>query len=181
MLGAEVVDRHAHPGRIQLVQALGGEVRLAQQIASATSSTSASGGTSWVRSAAPTRSSSCGDTSSRALMLTCTDRGPPAAVRRRSAFHVAEVATGEVEHALAERDDRAGLLGQRDEPVGLDRAERRVLPAGERLVADELAGLEAEQRLVGDGELVAVDGRRATPARARRARRTSARSRRRRR
>ena len=62
-----------------------------------------------------------------------------------------------VEHERADRHDQPGLLGQRDELARRDEAALGVVPAHERLGGDDVAGVEADDRLVLDGELAAVD------------------------
>ncbi len=62
-----------------------------------------------------------------------------------------------LEHPGPDRDDQAGLLGQRDE-VGPGRQGRaRVLPAHQRLDADDAAGLDRHLGLEVDAELLALD------------------------
>ena len=61
---------------------------------------------------------------------------------------VGGLAAGLVEHPVADRDDQAGLLGDRDEARGADQAARRVLPAQQRLDADDAAVSRARPRLV---------------------------------
>jgi hypothetical protein len=66
-----------------------------------------------------------------------------------------QVGARALEEPAAERDDEAGLLGQRDEDIGRDRAALRVRPARERLDGADAAGRELDERLVVDLELVA--------------------------
>ena len=63
------------------------------------------------------------------------------------------------EHPAADVVDLAGLFEDRDELVGFDVAERRVLPAQQRLHPDDAEVVEVVDRLVGETELV-VDERR---------------------
>ncbi len=58
----------------------------------------------------------------------------------------------------AQRDDQAGVFGERDEAVGAQDAVLRVQPADEGLGAAHAAVAEVDQRLVLDEELVAVQG-----------------------
>ena len=60
-------------------------------------------------------------------------------------------------HELADRHDQAGALGERDELGGRDVLGVRAVPAGERLGADDAAGRELEDRLVGDLEAALLD------------------------
>ena len=62
------------------------------------------------------------------------------------------------EQPQAEPDDQAGVLGQVDEPVRGEQPELGVVPAGQRLHAVQGAVGEADQGLVDEAELVAVDG-----------------------
>ena len=61
-------------------------------------------------------------------------------------------------HPVADLGDDAGLLGDRDEAVGHAQAVARMVPAQQRLGADDLAGDEAHLRLEGEHELAALDG-----------------------
>ena len=87
------------------------------------------------------------------------------AARRACAARLAQ-------HPAAERHDQPALLGERDELVRRDDAARRVLPAHERLDADELAGREVDDRLVVARQLAARRCRGAARPRARAARRS---------
>ncbi len=62
------------------------------------------------------------------------------------------------QHPAADREDRAGLLGDLDEAVRHDQAMRRVVPAHERLDAGQTAGPQVHDRLEHQGELVEVGG-----------------------
>ena len=62
------------------------------------------------------------------------------------------------QHRATEREDRAALLGEGDELVGLDEAAGRVAPAGERLDAVDHARRERQHRLVVDVDLALVHG-----------------------
>ena len=57
----------------------------------------------------------------------------------------------------ADRHDQAAVLGDGDELGGVEQAALGVLPAHERLDAGDLAGAQADHRLVVEGELVAVE------------------------
>ena len=70
------------------------------------------------------------------------------------------------QHDVGDARDQAGLLGERDEAVGPDAAERRVLPARERLDADGGAAAQRELRLVLEHELAHLDARGAAGRRA---------------
>src|SRR5579875_405704 len=72
---------------------------------------------------------------------------------------------------LADDPDVAGGLGDRDEFAGTDHTQLRVAPAGQRLVADGLAGGEVDDRLEVDEDLAALDGTRERAAHARATRR----------
>ena len=115
---------------------------------SVTSSTSRSG-------AIPVRSSTSvivwirsGCSSSIADRLTCT-----AGVRVARDDARARL----LEHVAPERDDQAGVLGERDELDRGDAAAARVVPAHERLDRDRLAGREVHDRLVLDDQLALLD------------------------
>ena len=58
------------------------------------------------------------------------------------------------EHPLADRFDQPAFLGDRDEFGRADRAASRVIPADQRLVADDPRALGRHHRLIGDEELV---------------------------
>ena len=85
-------------------------------------------------------------------MLTETDA--PLSVRA-GLLEGHRVLAGALEHPAAERDDQAGILRDRDERRRRDGAAHRVLPAQQRLVAADLAGLQVEDRLVGERQLLA--------------------------
>ena len=63
-----------------------------------------------------------------------------------------------VEHLAADRGDQSDLLGQRHEGARKDEPALRVEPARERLDRDRPTGLQADDRLVVDADLVAFDG-----------------------
>ena len=69
----------------------------------------------------------------------------------------AGLAAGLAQDVAAERDDQAGLLGERHELGGRHEAADRVLPAHERLRGDDPAGVERDDRLVLDDHLLALD------------------------
>ena len=75
------------------------------------------------------------------------------------------------EHPPADRDDQAGLLGERDELRRRDEPARRVVPAQQRLDAVVGPPLEADDRLVVDLELLRARARAAARRAARAARR----------
>ena len=62
-----------------------------------------------------------------------------------------------LEHVAPERDDQAGVLGERDELGRGDAAAARVVPAHERLDRGRLAGREVDDRLVLDDQLALLD------------------------
>ena len=64
---------------------------------------------------------------------------------------------GSVKHDAAQRHDEARLLGGLDEVGGRQPAASRVIPANERLHLDRRPRAQVEDRLVDDGELVALD------------------------
>ena len=70
----------------------------------------------------------------------------------------AQLAQGLVEHPLADGDDGAVLLGQRDEQVWRDKTVLRVLPANQRLDADHAVVGVVDLRLEHQVHLVAVEG-----------------------
>ena len=63
-----------------------------------------------------------------------------------------------LEDPSSDGDDEAGLLGDRDEPIGGDDAEARVLPAQQRLEADDGAVVQLDHRLVHHTQLIALEG-----------------------
>ena len=67
------------------------------------------------------------------------------------------LAAGLADHPEVERDDQAGLLGGGDELRRRDQPALGVLPADQRLEARDPTGIELDDRLVGDPELVALD------------------------
>ena len=67
----------------------------------------------------------------------------------------ARLAAGLAQHVAVEAGDQGGLLGQRDEAQRRQHAELGVVPAHERLDADDRAGVELDLRLVVDQELAA--------------------------
>ena len=69
----------------------------------------------------------------------------------------AELARRAVEHEQAELDDQPGFLGDVDEFGGRHPAEFRMVPARQRLEAGDGAILEPHDRLIEDGDLVALD------------------------
>src|SRR5690606_18008099 len=66
---------------------------------------------------------------------------------------------GEIQHFPAEFDDKAAALSQGYETIRVEQAELRMLPAHQRLIADDLHRLQANLRLVVQHELVLVQGR----------------------
>ena len=62
-----------------------------------------------------------------------------------------------LEHVLAERQDQPGLLGQGHEFRRPDDASARMLPAHQRLLGDQAAGVEVDDRLEVQRELLALD------------------------
>ena len=96
------------------------------------SSSSRSSGTAQRWQQAPRcRSGSSRSSSVRAERLTATPSSSPAP---RHAPHWRSAC---VEHVVGQRDDQAGLLGERDELVGRQRSRARVLQRSQRLGADE--------------------------------------------
>jgi hypothetical protein len=64
---------------------------------------------------------------------------------------------GAPQHPLADGQDQAGLFGQADEAARRDQAQFRMLPAQQRLEADDLAARQARLRLVVHTKLVALE------------------------
>ena len=64
---------------------------------------------------------------------------------------------GGLEHPAAERQDEAGLLGQRDEGDRRHEATYGMLPADERLEADDALGGQVDQRLIVQPKLATLD------------------------
>ena len=71
-----------------------------------------------------------------------------------SAGHLRGLAAGRLEHPFAERNDQAGLLGERDEFGRRDRCRDRMAPAHQRFEAAIARVARVEQRLVVDLELL---------------------------
>ena len=71
---------------------------------------------------------------------------------------VGQLPAGMLDDPGADPYDLAGLLGQRDEDIGRDRATRGVGPAEQRLEGDQCARVQAHDGLVADLQLVAVHG-----------------------
>src|SRR5262244_1489216 len=69
----------------------------------------------------------------------------------------AELAGGAVEHEHAEVDDQPDLLGDRDELGRRHAPHLGVVPARQRLEARDGAVLEPDDRLVEDGDLLALE------------------------
>ena len=79
-----------------------------------------------------------------------------------------DLAHGGAEHPAGERDDQAGLLGDRDELLGSEQPVARVVPAHERLDADDAAGHDVGLGLVVQLELSFSSAERSSPASERR-------------
>ena len=62
------------------------------------------------------------------------------------------------QHPLADARDQPGLLGQPQELARLDHAALGVVPADQRLEADDLAAAQVDLRLVEEPELALLDG-----------------------
>ena len=60
-------------------------------------------------------------------------------------------------HPAADRLDQAALLGDRDELARVEQAALGMVPAHQRLEADDLAAAQRDDRLVVELELVAVE------------------------
>ena len=90
----------------------------------------------------------------RAERLTATSSG-----RRVGALLVPleDLAAGALLDPAADRLDQAAVLGDRDELGRVEQAALGVLPADQRLEAGDLAGAQADHRLVVERELVAVE------------------------
>ena len=74
---------------------------------------------------------------------------------------------GAVQDPFAERDDHAGLLGDRDEHRGRHFSAHRMFPAHQRLAGRHPAGAQVDQRLVVQPELLRGQARRAGRVRGR--------------
>ena len=85
------------------------------------------------------------------LTLICRSAAPG-----RCVLPAAQLCAGGLEDPAADRDDVPVGLGQRDEAVGRQAPARRVLPADQRLDAGDPLGLELDQRLVLEEQLVAL-------------------------
>src|SRR5207244_13611065 len=64
---------------------------------------------------------------------------------------------GGPEHPLADREDQAGLLGERNEQSGRDNAAGRMVPADQRLEARKLLRRGADHGLILELQLAAGD------------------------
>ena len=71
---------------------------------------------------------------------------------------LARLGAGRAQDPLADRDDQAGELRDGDELARRDQAQLGVAPAQERLGAEDLGGLEVEEGLEVELELVVGDG-----------------------
>ena len=80
---------------------------------------------------------------------------PQALARRDRLAPLLHAAAGVHQHPAPERDDLAGLLRHRDELAGQQAALFRVLPPHQRLDAEQLGGLEVDDRLELEEELLA--------------------------
>ena len=69
----------------------------------------------------------------------------------------AAVEAGAPQHIFAELDDQPGVLGDRNELRRRDRADRRMVPARQRLDADDIVAAGVDDRLIGRGQLAALD------------------------
>jgi hypothetical protein len=69
----------------------------------------------------------------------------------------AHLTAGLLQHVPADRQDQAGLLGQRDERHGRDQAVHRMPPADQRLGADDPLAVQRVERLVVHFQLVPVE------------------------
>ena len=67
------------------------------------------------------------------------------------------LAAGRLLHPAADRLDQAAVLGDRDELAGVEQAALGMVPAHQRLEADDLAAAQGDHRLVVQLELVAVE------------------------
>src|SRR5436190_22637206 len=65
---------------------------------------------------------------------------------------------GGAQYPFADRQNKAGLLGQRNKVERRDHAALGVVPAQQRLEAGHLAGLQVKDRLVVELELAVGDG-----------------------
>ena len=67
------------------------------------------------------------------------------------------LAAGRLLHPAADRLDQAAVLGDRDELAGVEQAALGVVPAHQRLDADDLAAAQSDHRLVVQFELLALE------------------------
>ena len=81
-----------------------------------------------------------------------------AALGRQRVPQAASVAATLAQHPAPDRDDQAGLLGERDELPRRDQPALGVAPAQQRLDAEDAAVLEPHERLVVQLELLGGDG-----------------------
>ena len=86
------------------------------------------------------------------------DAGEDRMLRAHGALPHGELARGLVHHEHPEIDDQAGLLGDGDEFVGRHPSEFGMVPARQGLEAGDRAILQPDDRLVEDGEFLALDG-----------------------
>ena len=93
---------------------------------------------------------SAGRTICFGLMLSATVIGSGQVAAARTRF---------LDHPFADRRHQAGFLGDRDEHVRRHDAALRVVPADQRLEADQLLGLGVDQRLEVQVELLRGDRR----------------------
>ena len=68
------------------------------------------------------------------------------------------VEAGAAQHPFAQIDDQAGVLGDRNELRRRDLADCRMVPARQRLDADDLFAARIHDRLIGCGEPIVLDG-----------------------
>ena len=65
------------------------------------------------------------------------------------------LAAGGAQNPFADLQDQAALFGDRDEDIGRDGAALGMLPAQQRLEAEDLAGRQVLLRLIGEAQFAA--------------------------
>jgi hypothetical protein len=71
----------------------------------------------------------------------------------------AELLAGPLQNPQAQRNDQAGILGQRNKVGRINKPALGMLPTNQRFKAGELSVLERDDRLVVNAQLFAIDRR----------------------